>query len=101
VELRPEPRVGGACVRFLVPPVGPLAEVTGIDDAGALPGIELVRVYRRSGHVFGPFRRGADRAGAVLAFGGSRDEALARAAAAAEAIRFELATPDEVLETPR
>ena len=34
----------------------------------------------RARHVFGPFRRGADRAGAVLAVGDSRDEALARAA---------------------
>ena len=89
-ELPPEPRVGGACVRFLVPPEGPLAEVTGIEEAGALPGIELVRVYRRPGHVFGPFRRGADRAGAILAVGDSRDDALAHAAAAAERIRFRL-----------
>ena len=54
-----------------------------------------VRVYRRPGHVFGPFRRGADRAGAILAVGDSRDDALARAAAAAEVIRFELAAADE------
>jgi biotin carboxylase len=99
-ELRPEPRVGGACVRFLVPPAGALVDVIGVDEAGALPGIELIRVYRRPGHVFGPFRRGADRAGAILAVGDSRDDALARAAAAAEAIRFELAAPDAVLETP-
>jgi biotin carboxylase len=98
-ELRPEPRVGGACVRFLVPPVGPLADVTGIDAAGVLPGIQLIRIYRRPGHVFGPFRRGADRAGAILAVGDSRDDALAHAAAAAEAIRFELATPDELRTT--
>jgi biotin carboxylase len=99
-ELRPEPRVGGACVRFLVPPAGSLAQVTGIEEAAVLPGIELVRIYRRPGHVFGPFRRGADRAGAILAVGDSRDDALAHAAAAAEAIRFELAPPDELLGTP-
>ena len=51
-------------------------------------GIEWVRVYRRPGHVFGPLRRGADRAGAVLAAGADRDEALARARRAADAVRF-------------
>jgi hypothetical protein len=41
--------------------------------------------------VFGPLRRGSDRAGFVLARGDSRDDALARAARAAERIRFETA----------
>ena len=49
-----------------------------------------VRVYRRPGHVFGAFRRGADRAGAVLATGGSRDEALSRGRRAADAVRFRI-----------
>ncbi|MGE5688953.1 MAG: phosphoribosylglycinamide synthetase, partial [Pseudomonadota bacterium] len=97
--LVPRPRAGGACVRFLVPPPGPLADVLGVEDALALPGVELVRVYRRPGFVFGPLRRGADRAGAVLAVGASREEALRRAAAAADAVRFEIATPDELLQT--
>ena len=35
----------------------------------AVEALEWVRVYRRPGHVFGPLRRGADRAGAVLATG--------------------------------
>jgi len=86
-------------VRFLVPPPGSLTEVRGVEEARELPGIELVRVYRRPGYVFGPLRRGADRAGAVLAVGDSRGEALARAAAAADAIRFEVAAPDELLHT--
>jgi L-aminoacid ligase-like protein len=47
-----------------------------------------VRAYRRPGHVFGELRRGADRAGAVLATGEDRSEALARARRAADAVRF-------------
>jgi biotin carboxylase len=90
-RLRPVARAGGACVRFLVAPPGELRGVTGVDEALALDGIELARVYREPGYVFGPLRRGADRAGAVLAVGASRDEALARAASAAEWIRFEVA----------
>ena len=88
--LRAEPRVGGAVVRFLVPPEGVLQEVQGIDEARAVEGIEGVRIYREAGHVFGPFLRGADRAGAVLAVGDSRDEALERADRAASLIRFQV-----------
>ena len=80
--------VGGAAVVFLVPPVGALLETAGAEDAEAAEGVRWVRVYRRPGHVFGELRRGADRAGAILAVGASRDEALERARRAADAVRF-------------
>jgi L-amino acid ligase C-terminal domain 2 len=54
-------------------------------------GVLAVLLYHAAGHRFGPLRRGADRAGAVLAIGDSRDDALARADRAAERIRFETA----------
>ena len=82
--------MGGACVRFLVPPEGELSSVDGIEEARAQDGVLEVRVYREPGHFFGPFRHGADRAGAVLAVGESRDDALARADRAAALIRFEV-----------
>jgi biotin carboxylase len=78
----------GAAVVFLVPPVGRLLEVEGIESAEAVDGVRWLRVYRQPGHVFGPLRRGADRAGAVLATGPTRDEALERARRAADAVRF-------------
>jgi biotin carboxylase len=85
----PEPRpAGGACVRFLVPPEGILEHVEGLEHARDVEGILEARVYRAPGWIFGPFRRGADRAGFVLARGDSRDHALARADAAAQRIRF-------------
>jgi biotin carboxylase len=87
-RLAPRARVGGACVRFLVAPEGELREVRGLDEAFALEGVKGIRVYRRSGHVFGPLRRGADRAGAILAVGNSGEHALARAEGAAQVIRF-------------
>jgi biotin carboxylase len=77
-----------AAIVFLVPPPGTLVEVDGVSAAEAVPGIEWVRIYRRPGHVFGPFRRGSDRAGAVLAVGGDREEALERGRRAADAVRF-------------
>ena len=82
---RHEPRVGGAVTKFLVAPAGVLERVEVPDD---LLGVEQVRIYREPGYVHMPRRRGADRAGALLATGDSRDEALARANAAADRIRF-------------
>src|SRR5207244_9200124 len=78
-----------AWVRFLGPPPGELREVLGMEEAFAQEGIRGIRIYRRPGHRFGEFRRGADRAGAVLAVGDSREEALERAARAEGMIRFE------------
>jgi L-amino acid ligase C-terminal domain 2 len=77
-------------VRFLVPPEGVLQEVEGIEAASSVEGVHDVRIYREPGHVFGPFLRGADRAGAVLATGNSREEALNRADEAAVLVRFEV-----------
>jgi biotin carboxylase len=88
-SLAPVARVGGACVRFLVAPPGELREVTGMEEAFAQEGIRGIRIYRRTGHRFGELRRGADRAGAILAVGASREEALERASRAEAMIRFE------------
>jgi len=77
--------VGGAVTRFLVAPPGVLESV---DVPAGLEGIERVRIYREPGYVFTPLRRGPDRAGAVLAVGESRAQALARADAAVQRIRF-------------
>jgi biotin carboxylase len=89
-QLRAEARAGGACTRFLVAPAGVLREVAGIDEALAVEGVVGVRVYREPGHVFGELRHGSDRAGAVLAVGASREEALDRADRAADLIRFQV-----------
>ena len=86
--LEPRPQVGGACVRFLVPPEGELRAVEGVDEALGVEGVLDVRVYRAPGHVFGPFRRGSDRAGAILAVAPTREAALERADRAAERVRF-------------
>jgi biotin carboxylase len=81
-------RAGGAVTRFLVAPPGVFESV---EVPAELDGVLRVRIYREPGYVFAPLRRGADRAGAVLALGSTRAEALARANAAAEGIRFRTA----------
>jgi biotin carboxylase len=86
--LVPDERAGGACVRFFVPEPGVLEAVEGLEEAERSNGVVWVRSYREPGHEFGPLRRGADRAGAVLAVGDSRRQALERAARAAGRIRF-------------
>jgi biotin carboxylase len=85
---RPEPQSGGACVRFVVAPPGILEAVEGIEEAEAVTGVEWVRSYREPGYRLVPLRRGADRAGAILATGDSPADALARADAALAKIRF-------------
>jgi biotin carboxylase len=82
-----------AVTRFLVAPPGVFE---GVDVPEDMSGVVTVRIYRRPGYVFTPLRRGSDRAGAVLAIGATREEALAHAAAAAEAIRFRVASPAPV-----
>ena len=85
VAAHARPEVGGAATRFLVAPPGPLESV---EIPQGLKGVVSTRIYQEPGHVFGSLRRAADRAGAVLAVGATRDEALARVEAAAERIRF-------------
>ncbi len=82
---RPSKDVGGAVTQFLIAPPGVLEQV---DVPDGLDGVESVRIYRQPGYLFSPLRRGADRAGAILAVGDSREHAVARAGAAADAIRF-------------
>jgi biotin carboxylase len=97
VEIPAPQPVGGACVRFLVAPPGTLERVEGIDEALAQEGILDARVYRRPGWILTPLRRGADRAGFVLATGSSRNDALAKADRAAELIRFETADAEALV----
>ena len=87
-QSRPSPLPGGACVVFLVAPEGELRAVEGREDAHGVDGVLDVRIYREPGHHFGPLRHGADRAGAVIAVGDDRDDALERARRAADSIRF-------------
>jgi biotin carboxylase len=97
-QLAPVARAGGGCVRFLVAPPGELRSLSGLEEAYAIDGVKGIRVYRRPGHRFGALIRGSDRAGAILAVGDSRDEALQQADRAAELVRFETAPVETALQ---
>jgi biotin carboxylase len=97
VEPQPVGAAGGACVKFLVPEPGELRRVEGVEEAEAVDSVVWVRVYREPGAILGPLRRGSDRVGAVLAVGGSRDEAAERAGRAADCVRFVTADAPEAV----
>jgi biotin carboxylase len=92
--LAPVDPVGGAVTRFLVAPEGELQSIGGIEEAEACEGVVRVRIHRQAGWRFGALRVGADRAGAVQAIGETREQALERASAAADRIRFVTADVD-------
>jgi hypothetical protein len=73
-----------------------LEAVEGVAD---VEDVVWVRVYRSPGATLGPLRSGADRVGAILAVGATREEALERADRAASAIR--LVTVEEPMVPPR
>jgi biotin carboxylase len=81
-------RERAAVVRFLIAPPGRLARVEGLDEARALPGVELAYSYRAPGALLEPLLRGPDRAGFVLATGATRADAESAARAAESAIHF-------------
>jgi biotin carboxylase len=95
VTSRHLPRIGGAVTRFLVAPPGVLESV---EVPQGLPGVVQVRIYREPGFVFTPLRRASDRAGAVLAVGATRAEAVVRADVAVERIRFSTAAAGALVE---
>jgi biotin carboxylase len=97
-QLAPTAKVGGGCIRFLVAPPGELRRVEGVHAASEVEGVKGIRLYRRRGHRFGPLLRGADRAGAILAIGSSRDEALERAGRATKLIRFDVRSVEAVAQ---
>ena len=68
-------------IEFLRAPEGTLVAVSGPAQA---------TFYHPRGHVYGPLRVATDRAGYVICTAPTRQEALAQARTAAEAVRFEV-----------
>lgn len=88
------PAFGGATIRFLVAPRGRLESV---EAPQGLNGVVSTWIYRQPGYAFGRLTRPSDRAGAVLVVGASREQAVARADAAVERIRFRAADAEALV----
>ena len=86
--LRRQRGPGGACIRFLVPPVGTLEAVEGLEEAAGTEGVRWTRIYRAPGFELRDLRTGADRAGAALATGDTREQAYERAGEALARVRL-------------
>ena len=67
---------------------GAAAGTVLLERAAAIDGVRGIRVYRKPGYIFRDLRRASDRAGAILATGDTRAEALAAADEAAARIDF-------------
>ncbi|HEX3453395.1 MAG TPA: ATP-grasp domain-containing protein [Gaiellaceae bacterium] len=72
-------------------PTGVVRSVNGIEHALAAPGVVAGESYLSVGETIRPARVDGDRRGYVIALGETRDEALARADAAASLVEVEVA----------
>ena len=80
---------GGAIGKFLIGRPGRVVGIHGLEAARSMPGIVAAEVYVEPGGTVFALTDGSKRAGHVLAVGADRDQANARANAAANAIRIE------------
>ncbi|WP_420454956.1 ATP-grasp domain-containing protein [Rubrivirga sp.] len=80
-----------AAARILHPGPGTVRAVEGVEAARAMPGVEAVSVRVRAGVEVGPREGTGQEAGHVIVTGATAAQAEARLAAAAAAVRIEVA----------
>lgn len=85
-DVKPRWRRHSIC-RALFPEPGLIETIDGVEEARAVDGVEHVLFRMDVGEEIRPYRTCADRAGFVITRADTRDEALAAADAAAQAIR--------------
>lgn len=81
-------RHAAAWVAF--PQPGRLERIDGMEKALRLPGVKHIFLRTKPGDVIQPYKDCATRPAFVIAVGESREEALSRAKAGIEALRFEI-----------
>lgn len=80
---------GAAAIRFMTPPPGTVAAITGVDEAREQPGVVGVYLDVEPGDTIREVRSSRDRAGSVVARAPDAPTAASRASDAAARIRFE------------
>lgn len=81
---------GGAIAKFLIAKPGLVRSIAGLDEARALPGVDLVEVFVPVGGRIHPLTDSAKRAGFALAHGASRAAATDAADAALSTLRLDV-----------
>lgn len=76
--------------RYLFPKQGRVMKISGVEEASALPGIELCEIRVTEGDLIGPIDNHPARAGVIIAVGSSRAEALQRVKRALDTIVIEI-----------
>jgi biotin carboxylase len=89
------PRVGavlrrGCVYRFFNPPDGILRGVHGVEGAAGLPGVLDLAIVKELGSRVGNLVNSLERVGYVVTAGDDRDQAIARADAVEQAVRFDI-----------
>jgi biotin carboxylase len=82
-------RANAAIAKFLIAKPGRVRSVDGLDEARAAEGIDDAQVFVTPGGRVMPLTDSAKRAAYVLAHGGTREEAMARADASLQRLRIE------------
>jgi len=90
VDLAPQ-RAEWASIRFLTAGrSGPLAGISGVDEARLVPGVREVSIGKRLGAAVRPAEEAADRIGFVIASGPSRAQVLLGVEEAARRVRLDI-----------
>ena len=76
----------GAAIRYIESGVGVIKEITGVDEARALPGIREISFTKGVGDTVGSIGSSTDRVGFVIASGSDRESAVSVCEAALEKI---------------
>lgn len=66
----------GSAIRFIIPPTGRVAAISGVEKAKSIPGIEAVEIQCKVGQQVGKFESGASRIGYVIASAKTPEEAI-------------------------
>lgn len=78
----------GAAIRFFLPPYGVIQDVSGVELAASIPGIQEITFTKQIGEKSLPLTSGADRVGYVIAQGDSPEQAGTQCSQAICAINF-------------
>ena len=79
----------GSAIRFIQAGAGRITDISGTEEAGNMPGVTEVCLYKKTGDMAAPLESSGDRLGHVIATGADADEAEKNCEAALDRIRIQ------------